>query len=292
MKIIDYIILAVPVFVMTSCSSRQIENADWGETQYYSDFWWKHYEPVRMQQKLKLEFNDYAKRLITDDVVFELVVKKENGDFGPTQDLALYKNGIRCHDNKMAINTDDRDILVAVEFIRDIPEGTYVLYLNPVTTGGLDRIEQIGLQNGFTVQKIDIMNPLAKQTFWIAVIVVIFIVSWIIVARIVNPSLKFSKITFDYNDGTGEIEHRVGKYYKIVCTNKPKSITFFHKVFIGNVFVEFNEFWDRELVIRCGSRDNIRLISHGDYIFPDESVRKEMFVIKNSNHQSVNIETT
>lgn len=286
------ILILLSAIIFSSCDSAHTEIADWGKTKSYSDFGWNHYIPVKMEQTLVLDFNDDAQKFFTGNVVFELALKNDDGRLLPTQDILLYKNGVICENNRMSINKDDNEIIVGIEFDHNMPEGCYTLFLNPIDNGGIDRIEQIDLQNGFNVQKIEIMNPLAKKTIWSAIIIVILFVGWIIVSRIVNPGLKFSRISFDYNDGTGEISHHVGNCYKIICTNKPQKISLLHRIFVGNVYVEVNEFWTSELTILCGSRDAIRLITRGDYMLPDEAVRKETFSIQDDQHRKVNIETT
>ncbi len=292
MKYILLIIISLQATLFIACNSVQSPIADWGKTKYYSDFWWEHYVPVKMEQTLILEFNDDAQKLFTEDAVFELVVKNANGQYQPTQKMILYKNNILCEGNRLRINKNDHEIVIGVEFLPEMSDGCYTLYLNPIEMGGLNRVEQIELQNGFNVQKITVMNPLAKKTMWITIAVIVSLIVWIIGSRIINPNLKFSKISFDYNDGGGEIYRRVGGCYKIICTNTPKKISIFHRIFIGNIFVEVNEFWEQELSIKCGTTDNLRLITRGDYILPDETIRKEMFVIKNDKQQIVNIETT
>lgn len=283
--------MLLPALMISSCDQAQPEIADWGNTIPYADFGWDKYTPVKMEHTLVLDFNDDAKKLFTGSVVFELVLKNAEGYFLPTDKIILYKNGVLCKKNRMSINKDDSEITVGIEINRDMPEGCYTLLLNPVDNGGLDRIEQIDLQNGFNVQKIEVMNPLAKRLMWSVIVTAALFILWIIVSRIVNPKLKFSRISFDYND-TGEVSHRVGNCYKIVCTNRPKRISLLHKIFVGNVYVEVNEFWSSELTILCGSRDVIRLSTRGDYMLPDEAVRRETFLIQDDSNRKVNIETT
>lgn len=286
-------ILLLSVLMFPSCDPTRTETADWGKTKSYSDFLWNSYTPIKMEQTLELEFNDDAKKFLTGDIVFELVAKNEDGRFSPIGDvLCIYKNGELCENNRMSIGKDDSEVVVGIEFKRNAPEGCYTLFLNPVETAGLDRIELIDLRNGFNVQKIDIMNPLAQRVIWSVAAIIILFVVWTVVARMINPPLKFSRITFDYQDGTGELSHRVGNCYKIVCTNKAKRIPLLQKIFIGNVYVEVNEYWSSELTIVCGLRDRIRLLTRGDYLLPDEPVRKEAFSIRNDRQQTVTIETT
>ncbi len=187
-----YLLLFLLSLAFSSCSTSHVEVADWGKTKSYSDFLWKHYASVKMEQTLVLEFNDDAKRLFTGRAVFQLALKTKDGQLVPTDELLLYKNGRLCKDNKMTISRDDNEITVGVEFKRTMPEGCYTLFLTPIETGGLDRIENIDLQNGFNVQKIDIMNPLAKISMYLfSGILILILVWWLVIYRIITPNLKF-----------------------------------------------------------------------------------------------------
>ncbi len=295
MKKLYYIILlCIGTITMSACSlSGGNTTANWGETEYYSNFWWNHYTPVRMEQTLLLELNEDAQKLWNGEVEFELIVKNEKGAFLPTKEVKLYKNDVLCNNNRLKISSTDREILVGIEFLENAPEGVYTMMLNPINTGGLDRIEQLELQNGFNVKKSVITNPLAVRVIWLSILVVTIFAVWMLLSRIaIYPNVKFSKISFNYNDGAGDFMKRVGNCYKIVCTNQPKRISIFHKIFVGNIYVEVNPFWEQEMTIMSGSRNQIRLITRGDYQLPDESIRKEVFEIKNLNGQKVDIETT
>lgn len=279
--------------LFTSCYKAVTSVADWGEIEYYDDFWWNHYTPVKMEQTLLFDFNDDAKALFDGEVEFELASKNESGAFVATDCMLLYKNGELCENNRLKINVNDVEVVVGVEFLPDAPEGCYTLMLNPINMGGLDRIEQIELENGFNVQKKDISNPLAVKTMSLGTAVLIIMLIWIILSRLIfNPYVKFSKIVFNYNDGCGEYTRRVGGCYKIVCTNKRKRISIFHKIFIGSVHVEVNPFWEHEVTIMSGTRSRIRIITRGEYALPDDPVRRELFTIANAAGNKVNIETT
>lgn len=293
MKQIFQILIVASVLFLTGCGNGDRQLADWGHTEYYTDFWWKHYEPIKMEKTIVLDFNEDARRFFTGKAVLELMVQKGETLLPTTEFIKLYKNNKRCDKNRLVLTCADKEINVGVEFLPNAEKGNYKLFLVPVDKGGLDDIVQIKLGDGFYVQKTDIMNPLAKNTMWVAILLVSLFAMWIIASRMINPSLKFSRISFDYMDEVGEISHRTGGCYKIVCTDKAKKISVFHKIFIGNVFIEVNDFWTEELTIKCGPRDAVRLITRGDYNLPDEAFRKETFTIQNDEQKrKVNIETT
>lgn len=286
----------VGLTTLVSCgeAKEKIEQvADWGATEYYNDFWWNHYTPTKMEQTLLLDFNDDAKSLFQGEVEFELASKNEHGEWVPARFMKLYKNGALCENNRLKFTVNDSEVVVGVEFLPETPEGSYSLMLTPVSLGGLDRIEQIELESGFIVQKTDIANPLAVKTMSLGTFLLIVLVAWIILSRLIfNPNVKFSKISFDYNNGSGEYMRRVGGCYKIICTNKRKKISIFHKIFVGGVYVEVNPFWEHEVTIMSGSRNRIRIVTRGEYGLPDDPVRREVFSIMDASGNKVNIETT
>lgn len=291
------ILIAVIVAACTGLNhgddSKEPDN--WGSNIHYSNFLWHDYNPnaYRIGKTLELEFNDDARKHFVGKAVLELVTQ----DNQPTIDfINLYKNGVKCENNRLELTIKDSEVNIQVEFKNDVDVTTnhYTLVLKVVDNGGLDEIVNIELgEIGFVVARKNIMNPLAKQTMWFGIVIAALFVAWLILSRtIINPYLKFSRISFDYSDGAGDISHRVANCYKIICTNKPKKISLLHKIFAGNVYVEVNDFWSNEVTIICGSRNNIRLITRGEYLLPDEPVRKEPFTVLNEQHRKVIIETT
>lgn len=288
-----FVVLMILSGLLTACGSSP-ETTLWGTTESYSSFLWKRYQPQKMEQTLEFDFSEDAQRLIDKEIIFELVVEDLNRNVSTTDSIRLYKNGARCENNRMSINKEDHEVKVGIEFDPHYRKGTHTLRLRPVDCGGLDSIDFEFDPEGegcIYVRKNNVTNPLAKLTILLSVLFAILFVIWLIISRlIINPYLKFSKITFDY--GLGEITHRVGGCYKIICTNHREKISLAHKIFVGKVLVEVNDFWEQELTIKCGSRNMIHLITRGEYVLPDEAVRKEVFTIQNGKAQKVNIETT
>ena len=290
-----FIISLLIAIVFTSCKSDENANsvADWGETEYFTKFMWKDYAPIIMEQTLVFDFNADAKKFFSGQAVFELKSKNQDGVFESTNALKLYKNGQLCENNCMKIDINDTEVLVGLEFKPEAHEGSYTLILDPIDVGGLDDI-QIELENGFNAQKTNVTNPLAVQTISLGSAILIIFIVWILLSRLViYRSVRFSKISFDYNSSGDGYMRNVRGCYKVVCTNKKKKVSILHRIFIGKVYFEINPFWEEEVTLASGlSYSSIRIITKGDYNLPDESVRKEMFVISNASGEKVNIETT
>jgi hypothetical protein len=301
----NYIIIITAVILLfSSCEKeKNINSVFWGETNYYSNFLLKKYKPVIMEKTLEFDFNEDAKRLITGNIEFEIVVKDKNDKFVPTDAIVLYKNNIKCSDNILKITSKNESVQLGIEFIPDAKEGNYTLYLRVKETGGLDRIDDTDLSTAnnvilaheWVVKKDDVYNPLALSLFWILVTTILFLMLWYMISRlIINPNNRFSKISFDYHDGQGEKSVRVGNCYKVICTNKRTEVSLLHKFFVGNVAIEINDFWTKKIEIKSEGYLGLS-ISGIDIDFqlePWKPQRKELFTITKPDGQTVQIETT
>lgn len=301
-KINKSIYLLFLFLILCSCNQRA-NNPNlilWGETEYYSDFLIKKYQPQIMEQTLDLEFNEDAQKLINENIEFEPVEKDENNLFIHAKGIILYKNGQKCSNNILSIKPSDTSIKVGIQFTNQAKEGNHTLYLRIRNSAGLNRIDdtdlsssdEIILANEWVVKKDNVYNPLANLLFWLSVIIISALIVCFIISRIVNPAVKFSYVDIDYHDGAGEQRIRMGSSYKLLFTNRKIKYSIFYKFFIGIVKVGINDFWDKPLTIKCGYRDSIKISGLGDYnLNTDETVRKEPFTISNANGEKVSITT-
>lgn len=274
---------------LISCKEQNENNSlFWGETHQYSNFLFKKYEPVRMEQTLLFEFNEDALERWNDVVSFELVdinTKKK------IDDVILYKNGVACDNNILNITTADNDneVVVGIEFKPTAPEGRYMLALQHRSLNGLDRIDAIELGQGIVIEKEDVMNPLAKWVMWVLVVLAVVLCAWIVVVRLfVHPKTYFNRVDFDYGTGLGK-PIRMESAYKLVCTNKQAKRSFFNKIFIGDVKYEVNDFWDKDFVITNGvKRRQVRFEGKANYSISSDRVMKgDSFTVTNSRGEKV-----
>ncbi len=277
------------LLLFTSCEKQNDNSLFWGQTRHYTDFLFKKYEPVRMEQTLVFEFNEDALKRWNDAIVFELIdinTKKR------IDDVILYKNGEACANNLLKITTSDNEVVVGIEFKPTAPEGSYMLALQPNGLNGLDRIEALELDQGIVIEKMDVMNPLAKGTSIGLITILTVLVIWILIARlVVHPSTCFTRVGFDYGSGEGR-PIRMDSAYKLVCTNKAKKVSFFHKLFIGDIKYEVNDFWDKDFTITNGVKHrHVRFEGRANYtISSDTVVKGDNFTVTNSNGQEVRIQ--
>jgi hypothetical protein len=298
-----FMLLAFFVMLFVSCTNKgkkTNQSVFWGETNFYSDFPFQKYEPVKMEKTLEFDFNDDAQRLGFGNVEFEVIEKQVDEKNGkeniiPAKGITLYKNDALCPNNILTITPNDKEAKLTIVFTKDAEEGNHTLFLRVKNNGGLDRIDDTELVSGITVRKNDIHNPLALLLFWITVAIVVILAVCFLLARIIlHPPTKFSKVTIDYNDGSGDRTVKMGSAYKLLCTNKKTRFSVFSKFFIGVVKIEVNDFWTSPVTIQSGSRrNNIRVLNRGGFeINPDEIVRREPFTITNDSGKKVTITTT
>ncbi len=285
-----FYITSVLILLFTSCSDGVKDKAiSWGVTDMYEDFLGWDYDTVYMNQTLVLDFNDDAKRLITQPIEFEIAEKDTAGKYIPVRGIEVKKNGESCKNNCFSITTNDDSISLSIIFTTEAEDREYKLYLTEKDNGGLDVIDNELELDGFTVTKRSISNPLAKGLLIGIIILAIIIVTWIVVMRVfVNPNLKFSRVIVNYGDGERRVN--TGGCYKLVCTNRPIKVSALEKIFVGNIAVEVNEFWTKPLTIQCGKSRRLRILGRSNYdISADMPVRKEEMTITNSDGKSATI---
>ncbi|MDR0939293.1 MAG: hypothetical protein LBN29_08080 [Mediterranea sp.] len=277
-----------------SCDDDGEKGEFWGKTKFYTNFAFKPYVPDTMKQELRFDFNEDARRLLTNDIEFEVVERdNETADTIVARGIELYKNGERCADNVLAINPSERTAEVGIVFTAEASEGSHTLFLRERGTGGLDRIDYLELGKGLVVEKDDVYNPLA---YWLVIgliALVIVLALCFVLSRVMNPGTRFSKVFIDYNDGAGERTIRMGSAYKLVCSDKPVKNGVFSKFFVGVVRVEVNDFWTRQVTIRSGHGHKIRLSGLGDFqLDNDDTVRGEPFNVIDADGKKATITTT
>ncbi len=191
MKKVNILFLSlVSLFIISSC--KGIENNDrfWGESEIYDDFWWKDYEPVRMEQTLLIEFNEDAELFgnsWSQKIEFDVVDAVTKARF---EHIKLYKNGNLCDDNILVITPEDKEVIVGIEFLKSAPEGNHVLTLVERGRSGLDRIE-VDFGEGVVVAKDTVANPLKVLVSWIGAFIFAVIVVIALIGRASNPKIKF-----------------------------------------------------------------------------------------------------
>ena len=240
-KVIPFILLSI---LILSCSktAENPNNVIWGETKFYRDVIFYKYEPVIMTQTLELEFNEDAQRLISDDIVFEIVERDETEKFVAPRGINLYKNGVLCSDNILSVKPNEKELELGIEFSEIAAEGNHTLYLRVKNAGGLDRIDDadlwttnnIILEHEWVVKKNNTMNPLVFSLIVIASFLALIFVLWIIFIRpVFFPHFSIRQIEIKA-PGLWKTP-RIRSCRKVVLTRKTKKQSSFNRKLTGKI---------------------------------------------------------
>jgi hypothetical protein len=269
--------LLLLLLALVSCNKIE-ENPNkvlWGETKYYTDFLFKKYKPVIMEQALEFEFNNDAQRFVRNDIELEAVERDESGIF-IYADVILYKDGEQCLDNILKIKPSDRNSKLGIEFYPDAKEGNHTLYLRVRNTGGLDRIDDVDLSSSrdtilvheWVVKKDDVYNPLVLLLFWILVVIVALLIIWRIFIRpLMFETFKVKTLIIIYPDSFKTL--RIRGCYKVICSKIKQSQSFINKFFTEKIVFVQNDFWEQDVEIVPKDRKSVRVRPpHGFTVMP------------------------
>ena len=280
--------------LLVSCTKKIESGAFWGETEYYRDFLWKKYDPIRMEQTLNFDFNGDAKRLLQNKPLhFEVVERNVEGEFVPAMDIILYVDGQECEGNRFEVTTNDKEKTVAVVFKADAREGNHALFLREIGENGLDRVDYTELGEGFVLKKQDITNPLQLALTWTLIIIFIILIVWILLVKfVICPATAFRRVTITYSDGIENVV-RLNGAHKLVCTNKHSKCSLLKALFVENVMYEVNEYWTNPVTIMTGRhRNDVKIIGRDVSVQNDKIIRHEQLVIINdTTNEKVMVET-
>lgn len=252
MKTLNSYLSTLSIFVCvlgTSCTNAP-DGVIWGETDYYSDFLFKKYEPVIMNRTLELQFNDDARNLLSehDQITFRLVEKDENGhDVAPTG-IQLYKNGDLCKNNSFAVTIDENEVEVGLEFTKEVVEGYHNVYLRAESLAGLDRVDDTAIASGLVIRKNDVHNPLAVLLFWVAVFIVSVLILWLIFIKpMTYPTFSVGQLRLQ-DPVPYSVLCPLKHYRKVILTGRSTKQSFLNALFTGKIKYIVNPMWTSDVV--------------------------------------------
>jgi len=253
LRINHYIIIAFIAGILVSCNEKEEDTSMlWGKTDYYTDFLFNDYEPVKMSKTICFETNEDANGRV-GNVKFGLYKKEEDNSFAPVKDeIRLYKNGILCENNTLLVTPQDKEIQLGIEFTPEAQEGVHKWFLKVLDNGGFDRIneyateeESLPLLLEWRAEKNDIINPLKLGVNISLFILLSLILVWFLVMKpILYPTFKIGNIQF--TNGTYFSTKRIYGARKLVVTNSSKRQSAINKLLTGQIIYERNEFWPDE----------------------------------------------
>ncbi|MBE6281204.1 MAG: hypothetical protein E7095_03955 [Bacteroides sp.] len=257
LRINHFIVIAFIASIFVSCGEKEMDTSMlWGETDYYTDFLFKDYEPIKMTKTICFETNEDANGRV-GNVKFGLYKKTEEESYIPVKDeIRLYKNDVLCENNILLITPQDKEIQLGIEFTPEAKEGIHKWFLKVLDNGGFDRINEFATEEDslpllleLKAEKNDIVNPL-KLGLNISLLVLIgLILIWFFIIKpIIYPTFKIGNIQF--TDGIYFSTKRIYGARKLVITNSSKKQGPINRMFTGKIVYEKNELWPDEWEIQ------------------------------------------
>lgn len=299
-----FAVLALSVAAVGCSEEKLVVNGESYEIQTYEDFLWQKDIVDTIKFEINTEFRECEE--VTKPITLALC--DCNGTIVPTDVATVYVNGAKSDDNKIRITPKngvvDTQIGIVIAHSALMEDCDFAWNLQSLE--GEDGMKVLGVRDDETeiglakkgvifgtdiyVKNTHVANSLKVWTFIILWTVLAALAAAHFLSRLINRSVKFTRLTIDYGDG--EIRYDTRRSYKVVLTNKPYKVSLLHRFFVGKVTVITNDFWTSELTIKKASYgQNLMLITRGDYLLPDESVRREEFVIKNEEGRSATLFT-
>lgn len=270
LRINRYIILTLFLGILYSCKEEVDATMLWGKTDYYTDFLFHDYEPVKMNKTVCFEMNEDANGRI-GNVKFGIYKMKENNSYEIVKnEIRLYKNDVLCENNILLITPQDKEIMLGIEFTPEAEEGVHKWFLKVLDNGGFDRINEYSMEeDGFPLllewkaEKNDITNPLKLGLNISGIVLFGALIVWIFVLKpILFPQFKIGNIQF--TNGTYFSTKRIYGARKLVVTNTSRKQSAINQLFTGKIVYEKNKFWPDEWEIHPKGKGG-RLVSNRKY---------------------------
>lgn len=252
LKINRYILIIIFTGMLFSCKEEVDTSMLWGKTDYYTDFLFNNYEPVKMKKTICFEINEDANGRV-NNVKFGLYKKEEDNTYTPVKkEIRIYKNGVLCENNTLIVTPQDKEVELGIEFTPEAQEGVHKWFLKVLDNGGFDRIneyateeESLPLLLEWRAEKNDIINPLKLgMNISILILLGIILVWFFVMKPILYPTFKIGNIQF--TNGTYFSTKRIYGARKLVITNSQKKQNAINKLLTGKIIYERNDFWPDE----------------------------------------------
>lgn len=311
MKRVYNILLGVMAMVLAvGCGEERKEGTSWGVTEYYADFMFWDYEPVRMEKTLEVVLSPDAVKMFNQKGCYATfyVSGSKNGYVAP-KGIDVYFNGAECENHSFSVDMfkvrgegDEKvaEFKLGLQFNDSAAEGEHVVYfgydvenikcLKSVSISGsvphsVDVKEDLQVifgtldTHGVVVEKKVIMNPVKEMFMWAGIIFVALLLLWYLIIRpTCFKHLRFSKMYITYPGSYDEIRVVTSGCRKLILSNKPIKQNIFKRILLIADAVEVNEVWTSRVTITCNGRNYIKILGGVSYT-PLEPMRGEEFTV-------------
>ena len=265
LKIIIYSILLVPfIFSCSDGGDYDGETIDFGEAYYYKPFLGVKSDTVIIERKLKFDYNDYAKQ---NKSFVNIRLVDSNNRRIQDKNILLYLDDKIIHNKTIILKSSELQNGVVKIGIRLLPnyKGGYTSGFLSVKGHSLDRVNDNDLATSsqnrlykWEAEHTVVTNPLKKGLLWFLAIVLGLLALWFLIFRNISyPKFKKGKIQIlePYFSGV----NFGGNTKLIVFTNKRIKQSLLSNIFSGKIEYEVNTLYDKEIKLRPGRGNKIKL---------------------------------
>jgi len=258
------VIFALFVLLIGGCTTSDervasLDHLDFGDAKWYSKFLWVEKDTSVLEKKIKINFNEYAKR---EQVYVTLVIVDGNQELfcGEHKQVDLFIDDVFCENGKVVIRPetvpDDGILTLGLKFHPNAETGKHSGFIS-VENHNLDRVGNFDISQDVRVLKWEatyskIMNPLLLVVLSVLALVLLFLILWFLIFKKVQfPSVKTPKIelTQPYFSSL-----KVKGARQVVFSNKACKQGFLDRLFKGTIVYSKNDCWTQEVHVFPGRK--------------------------------------
>ena len=247
-----------------------------GTVEHYDSFGWVEAQTVPFCYKIDLDFSQDALSDPNAFVEFELIVKDSNDKLLSPSSVILLANGNLCKNNRIRMDSSDKQMVFSISFPDKAEEGIYYGCLKPVKCN-LDRIGNVELDEMsdqyplmLKVRYSKSMNPLAKLLMWICIAIILGLLIWFVLLRpILFPHFKkFRKTVLINQNGTiiAQLNVNFKGAKKVVFATKEQKQSILNRIFTGKIITKVHPAFEEPITFIPKGKKKAILKGRG-YIF-------------------------
>lgn len=299
-----FAVLALSVTAVACSEEAPVVNGESFEIQTFEDFLWHKDAVDTIKFEISTEFRECEE--VTKPITLALC--DCNGTIVPTDVATVFVNGVESDDNKIKITPKNGLVETQIAIVLDhsaLTEDCEFSW-NLQSLEGEDGIKVLGVKDEETeiglvkngiifgtdihIKNTHVANTLKVWSITGLWIILAALIAAHILSRVINRPVKFTNVKVGYDDDQMR-SYTTRGCYMVVFTNKPYKVSLFHRFFVGKVAVIKDSFWTEEVILKNLFGQNLMLRTKGDYILPDEPLRKEEFIIKNEEGRIATLRT-
>lgn len=247
-----------------------------GTVDHYDSFGWVEAKTMPCCSNIDFNFSQDALSDPNACVEFELIVKDDNDKLLPSSTVVLFANGNQCKNNRIRVDSSDKQIKLSISFLDKTEEGVYYGYFKPIKCN-LDRIGNVELNEmsyqyplTLKVRYSKSMNPLAKLLMLLCIVIVLGLFIWFVFLRpILFPHFKKFRKTVLINQN-GNIIAQLNVNFKgakkVVFATQEHKQSIINRIFTGKIITKVHPAFEEPIIFIPKGKKKAILMGRG-YIF-------------------------